>query len=769
LVNDNSGATATSQFTQSETSILVFGNNVVVSYNDAGSFASGANKFTGWSYSSDGGATFTDGGTLPTNPGGDAGDPVLARDDVSGRIYYSTLQFVGNGIPIYRSDDNGQTWALPAQGAPGISGFADKQWIAVDNFSGTGQGNVYLIVRDFGFRNGIYFYSSTDNGATFGPNGGTLITSGFQGAYVAVGTDHSVYAFWWNGTSIQMRKSTDFGATFEPPITVASGLVGGGNGDMNLRGVRQGLPFEAYFRSNSFPHAAINPVSGHIYVTYNNNPAGDDKADIFMVMSTDGGATWSAPIQVNDDGGSTDQWQPTVVVTPDGTRLGIFYSSREGDDADNNLFTYNGRNGIISGSTVTFLPSYVVSDVMSLPEFGRDGVVRSVYMGDYNQAAATNTDFHLVWSDNRDDLTGGGDRKDPNVYYKSVPAGLLPGANISASPLNIKFGDVPVNTAAGPLSVTVVNIGDADLTVSGITDPAPDFSATYPALPAVLPSLGSITIDVSFAPVGPGAQSASIDITSDAVNSPLLTVNLSGSGVVENDFCYSAFPVPIGCDPVTVSGSTTNATFDPDAGFCGTSVTAPGVWYTVEGTGSEMTASTCNQADFDTKISVYTGSCESLVCIGGRDDAAGCSGFTTEYSWPSQIGETYYILVHGFGSATGDFDLTISSDGLPPEIAVVPLELSYIVPIDGSDDATLSISNIGECAYDLSWFISEGEYVPANPMKTSDLTFMLNSQPFGSNTLPQELAYAIDQSTIENLEDKGLLDNYPIRDQLIAI
>src|SRR5215813_15108250 len=138
LTNNNAGASGTGFFTQSETTIAAFGNTVVVGFNDSGSNSGGTNKFTGFARSTDGGATFTDGGTLPTNPGGDAGDPVLARNEATGRIYYATLQFSGSGIMVFRSDDNGATWAAPVQGAPGKSGFQDKEWITVDNFAGAG-------------------------------------------------------------------------------------------------------------------------------------------------------------------------------------------------------------------------------------------------------------------------------------------------------------------------------------------------------------------------------------------------------------------------------------------------------------------------------------------------------------------------------------------------------------------------------------------------------------------------------------------------------
>src|SRR5262245_24850330 len=92
LVNNNTGSIGTQWFTQSETTLVAFGNNVVVGFNDSGS-NNGASKFTGFARSIDGGATFTDGGTLPTNSGGDAGDPILARSATTGRIFFGTLGF----------------------------------------------------------------------------------------------------------------------------------------------------------------------------------------------------------------------------------------------------------------------------------------------------------------------------------------------------------------------------------------------------------------------------------------------------------------------------------------------------------------------------------------------------------------------------------------------------------------------------------------------------------------------------------------------------
>jgi hypothetical protein len=230
-INNNTGFTCPQGFTHSETTALSFGTTIIGGFNDSGSFTAG-NHFTGFSRSTDGGVTWTDGGTLPASAAGDAGDPVLARDSTSGTIYFATLGFTnGNVIQVFRSTDNGATWLAPVNGTPG-GASEDKEWITVDNFVGSGNGNVYLVARNFGGGNGIYFTRSTDGGATFGPSGGTLIVSGsptnVQGAFVTVSPDHSILAYWYhNGGSLNVRKSTDQGLTFGAAVPIVSGTLDG--------------------------------------------------------------------------------------------------------------------------------------------------------------------------------------------------------------------------------------------------------------------------------------------------------------------------------------------------------------------------------------------------------------------------------------------------------------------------------------------------------------------------------------------------------------
>jgi len=131
-----------------------------------------------------------------------------------------------------------------------------------------------------------------------------------------------------------------------------------------------------------------------------------------------------------------------------------------------------------------------------------------------------------------------------------------------------------------------------------------------------------------------------------------------------NDFCSGA--IPLMCNEI-VSGTTLTAT--PESlGTCGTSDGSGGaVWFSFIGTGDEIEISTCQPgSNYDTKLRVYSGDCGSLVCVAGNDDAS-CtfSGLRSRVNWFSTAGVEYKILVHGFGSSEGDFEMSLQCL-LPP-------------------------------------------------------------------------------------------------------
>lgn len=185
-----------------------------------------------------------------------------------------------------------------------------------------------------------------------------------------------------------------------------------------------------------------------------------------------------------------------------------------------------------------------------------------------------------------------------------------------------------------------------------------------------------------------------------------------------NDDCFTAIPVTCG---QTVSGSTLLANYDYP-GYCGTGNDAPGIWYSFTGTGDLVTLSTCDMADFDTRISVFEGDCSVLNCVGGNEDGYGCGGYTSQFSFISQPGTEYRILIHGY-YATGNFDLSVSCTTPPPPppndncADVLPVTLASGVPV------TFTGTTVGATA-------SAEEYIGAVVWEAVTLTGTCNNLTF---------------------------------------
>ncbi|MCB1059868.1 MAG: T9SS type A sorting domain-containing protein [Calditrichaeota bacterium] len=151
--------------------------------------------------------------------------------------------------------------------------------------------------------------------------------------------------------------------------------------------------------------------------------------------------------------------------------------------------------------------------------------------------------------------------------------------------------------------------------------------------------------------------------------------NCGDNGCLET----AANSYPCNAQPVVLSGGSAyefgisyegalSAPYD----YCGTYPGACGLWYSVVGTGNLMRAHTCDaETDYDTKINVYTGSCDALVCVDGNDDWDPDNNFTCDQNlsskvdWCSEAGVTYYIFVNGFEGETGNFGLTVEDIGTP--------------------------------------------------------------------------------------------------------
>ena len=171
--------------------------------------------------------------------------------------------------------------------------------------------------------------------------------------------------------------------------------------------------------------------------------------------------------------------------------------------------------------------------------------------------------------------------------------------------------------------------------------------------------------EVSFA--SDGTSTYYIMVEGFGANSGNFSLAVTCTTGPSNDNCSAALPITCG---EIVAGTTIDATEDSAvAPECDTTVTAPGVWYVYEDTTgliTDITITMCNgTTDYDSKLSVYTGDCGAppLNCVVGNDDTC---GLQSEVSFQSDGATTYYILVHGFGVATGNFEIEMTCTLVPP-------------------------------------------------------------------------------------------------------
>ncbi|RZW55539.1 MAG: T9SS type A sorting domain-containing protein, partial [Flavobacteriaceae bacterium] len=226
----------------------------------------------------------------------------------------------------------------------------------------------------------------------------------------------------------------------------------------------------------------------------------------------------------------------------------------------------------------------------------------------------------------------------PGAWYEFVGTGDIINVNTAGSSFDTKLG-----VFTGDCDALVCVDGDDD--VNFPSDPTSEVE-----FESVAGTVYKIYV------TGFSANAGDYNLNVNCVDPPNEPIDLQGS----ND-CADAPQVTCG---QPVNGTT--VTFDDSNPIdCGTVNTAPGVWYKLDGPGGNVTVSTCNNANFDTKLSIYSGDCASLTCVAGNDDGIGCSGFSSEVSFNTSAGTTYYIYVHGFGSASGDFTLSVTCDAAP--------------------------------------------------------------------------------------------------------
>ncbi len=139
-----------------------------------------------------------------------------------------------------------------------------------------------------------------------------------------------------------------------------------------------------------------------------------------------------------------------------------------------------------------------------------------------------------------------------------------------------------------------------------------------------------------------------------------------------NGSCANAKVLDISNIAVTSqTGTTIGSSVGTDYLNCatlGTQATERGAWYKFTGNDKQVTFYTCHPTiGYDTRLSVYSGSCGDFTCIAVNDDVTpacvGANQYSSKVTFNALTGVEYYIFVHGYQSgtslsATGNFVLT---------------------------------------------------------------------------------------------------------------
>jgi hypothetical protein len=145
--------------------------------------------------------------------------------------------------------------------------------------------------------------------------------------------------------------------------------------------------------AEGIPSAAIDPRNGALYVAWQDDRFTPGVDHVVISRSTDGGETWSAPQLVSDGPGDAPDFTPAVAVTPEGL-VGVAYYSLRNDP--NRSVLVDEYLAVSRDGGRSFAKGQRVS--------GRSWDLRDaaeteggLFLGDYQGLVAASKRFHPLW------------------------------------------------------------------------------------------------------------------------------------------------------------------------------------------------------------------------------------------------------------------------------------------------------------------------------------------------------------------------------------
>jgi hypothetical protein len=446
----------------------------------------------------------------------------------TGVVYASALAMTPSGpvpghtaVLVTKSTDGGNTWSAPTvlirDDAPNGTDPADlandKDMIVADP---TNANNVYVVwdrlnhpsdQQDFNaahgvpFREDMMFARTTDGGKTWNGGNSPVAVTGYVASNVTnfqanesafaneivVLKDGTLVDVFTHATAsgkqatqadhnvLGVMRSTDHGATWSAIID------GPAIESVAVTDPDTGAPVRA---GDPITSVAVDPKSGNLYAVWEDARFSSKFTTngIAFSMSTDGGKTWSDPIQVNQTptnipAADQQAFVPAVAVNSDGAVAVTYYDFRNNTAAAGALTDY----WLVHASGNFTNPASWTSDEKQLTTTSFDiekaaATSRGYFLGDYEGLAAAGKSFYALYAQ------ANTSSNPSNIWFRDPPP--APG---TADAPSMETGLVAGRLTTDGLAGDVANLqGNTDVSGSGYAPQGPGSLAND------IPYIGSV-------------------------------------------------------------------------------------------------------------------------------------------------------------------------------------------------------------------------------------------------------------------------------------
>jgi hypothetical protein len=519
-------------------------------------------------FSTDGGGTWTANFVDENQDGRGAADsrfdPNVAFDSDGNAYVVYSISGTGNRLLLARSTNGGQTFNQVAT-VTTDAGASNLHTPMVTTRADAGGADDVLVVWDRVQAGGESLEAalSLDAGTTF-PTTNANINDALQRTFVpwaapdAAGDFHIVW---------EVNQGGGAGAIFHDRLDSAT-LTDGANTNVttiqitDFAAATSRLPAQPDRGVFSVATVDVDRATGRIYMSYTDRPnTASNDTDIFVRFSDDGGLTWSARTEINDDATTTSQFLPRLAVDQTtGVVHTAWYDAR--NDATNNqladLFVSTSTDGLTWAANQR-LTTAASNESTTNP--ARNGNNYTEYMG----MAAFGCRSYVGWTDARAaSFTAGLNEEvfaantlldDEDPFLSNVPAPIVvEQTSLAGTPVVVPLPtatdncdtDVTITSDSPgvfPLGVTVVtftaeddagNVSMAFTTVTVVDTTAPTIGAATADPGSLWPrnhKLRAVVISVDVTDICDAAVDC--QIVSVTSNEP---INGLGDGNTEPDF-----------------------------------------------------------------------------------------------------------------------------------------------------------------------------------------------------------------------------------------